>query len=743
MSGFIRRYLSDPGQATILQIEGVVIIDNQPPGQVAGAGSGFVTLVAECEDGPFGIPTEASSGPDLLATFGGFGFTYDGVASNNPCARSRKADGALLPEYWNGNAFIATVNKRFARLAIVRVDTSVGSVTFTPLASVRGSGDFSWTLTSGQILALDIGGGSVSATFTGVAATKASSAGAYPTTFVGGETMKIVVDAGTDQQIGPFDVYFTAADQTQAQVVSRINQAAGYTAFSAGGADVTNAVGRVQGTSGNVQILSQDALIGTKVGFNTTVANGTGNVTDIRKVTFAEVKSITEAAVAGVKIDRDSNNLLRAVASSAASITVAVATTAANLGFTVGATDSNTVAVAGTIPAGTRVRNNSAAEWVTCQTIATVAGSVGPYSVKIRPAVDDGTSLTSVAGSVTTVPGAIPGDAWAVTNPLPIAAALTEAAIDAAYVTAIDSTLNPNAITRQCNIITAARSSNAVRQKIRSNALIASAKGLYGREGLIRPPLNTRRSIAKSSVSAPGVGATRDERVTYCYPGANTFVPQIAARGTSGGAGFTADGNIDCGFDMWMASTMSQLNPEENPGQLTGFMSLVNGLEVGNADVQNMDIDDYVAFKAAGICALRMSDGVAIAQSGVTSVDPLLQPALVAINRRRMADFIQDSLAQALKPYVKKKATKARRAEIYGICKAFLQQLIGTDQQNNQRIDSFAIDAKSGNSPSSLGAGIFRMIIPVRLLPDLLDIVLQTNIGENVDPSQSVTQLAA
>jgi hypothetical protein len=258
---------------------------------------------------------------------------------------------------------------------------------------------------------------------------------------------------------------------------------------------------------------------------------------------------------------------------------------------------------------------------------------------------------------------------------------------------------------------------------------------------IVRPPLNTSRAVAKSTTTQPGVGAYRDERVIYAYPGVNTFVPQIAALGTAGGAGFTADGNIDVGFQTWISSVMSQLAPEENPGQLTGFMSLVNGLEVGNLDVQNMSILDYEAFKAAGIAAAYMDAGVCVVQSGVTSVDPLVFSALVAINRRRMADFIQDSLTVAMKPFVKKKATKLRRAEIYGQIQAFLNQLVGNANQGNQRIDSFRIDAKSGNTPDSLAAGIFRVIIKVRLLPDLLDIVLQTEIGENVNTS--VTQIAA
>ncbi len=740
MSGFVRRYTSDPGQAEILAIEGVVIIDQEPPGAITGVGSGFVCCVAEMEDGPYNVPIELSGNTDLLQTFGGFGFVYNGVPSNNPCARARYADGQLAAEYWNGNGFISLVNKSFRRLAVVRVDTSVGSVAFTPLAFTTGNANFEFSLTSGQVLAFDIGAGTVSATFTGAAASKSSAAGTFPTTFAGGEHMQVVVDAGTAQQIGPVDVYFTAADQTQAQCVSRINLALGYSGMSVSGGNVTAFAGRVKGLAGNVQVLAQDAAVGTKLGFNTTVQAGTGNVQDLNKVKFAELQSIVAAAVTGVTIDRDSNNNVRAVASAAASITVAVATTATAFGFTVGAVGAN-AATAGVIPAGTRVRNSTAVEWVTTQTTAVPAGSVGPINCRVRPAVDDGTTLTSVSGSVNVVPSAIPGGAWSCVNPLPLAAALTEGQLDAAYTTAFDTTLSPNAITRECNIIFGARSSNALRQKAKDNAIRASF-GLYGRMCTVRPPLNTSRLNAKSTVTQPGVGSYRAERLIYSYPGANTNIPQIGTRGAAGGAGFTADGNIDVGFDSWTASTMSQLAPEENPGQLTGFMALINGLEVGNLDVQNMNMDDYVAFKHVGIAALRMDSGVAIIQSGVTSVDPAQQPALVAINRRRMADFIQDSLAIVLKQYIKKKATRQRRAEIYGLVDDFLSGLVSKNNEANQRINGYLLDAKSGNTVSSLAAGIFRLIIKVQLTPDLLDIVLQTTIGENVDVSAAFAQAA-
>ena len=77
MPGFVRRYLSDPGLEELTAIEGVVIIDRDPPASITGVGTGTVTVVGEFENGPFNDPIEVASGADMLNTFGGFGFVYD------------------------------------------------------------------------------------------------------------------------------------------------------------------------------------------------------------------------------------------------------------------------------------------------------------------------------------------------------------------------------------------------------------------------------------------------------------------------------------------------------------------------------------------------------------------------------------------------------------------------------------------------------------------------------------------
>lgn len=156
----------------------------------------------------------------------------------------------------------------------------------------------------------------------------------------------------------------------------------------------------------------------------------------------------------------------------------------------------------------------------------------------------------------------------------------------------------------------------------------------------------------------------------------------------------------------------------------------------------NLNIQDYTSLKAAGIAALRMDDGVAIFQSGVTSVDPGVNPALKNIARRRMADFIQDTLARRAKGFGKKLSTIARRKAMSSEIRQWLAGLLSKNNPAAQRIDSFSIDDATGNTKDTLAQGIYRIIIKVRTLASLDAIVLETTIGESVQIDEQLPQAA-
>jgi hypothetical protein len=730
-SGFIRRFTSDPGLSVITAIEGVVIIDNAPPAQVVGVGSGMVTVVGEFEDGPFNTPYQVGSTADFLNTFGGFGFTYGTTTANYPCACSRKADSAIVPEYWNGNGFIALAQKQFQTLTVVRADTSVGSVQFAGCASLSGSASPTFALTTGG--QLDLYGFSA-VTFTGTPAYVTGTSTSFPVSLSGGEYLEFAIDGTT------YTATFTAGSKSEADFLRVVNIAAGYTAFA--GTSTLTLTGRIGGTSGSVQIIAGSASLLTASGFSAGSAiPGAGNVANIAAVTFAEVSSLVGTATSNaVSVTRDSSGNLRlnnVGTPLTGTLTVTSCTGVTGLGFTVNQTASAIPTSNQTIPAGTVVSDGTH-YWVTMQSVAIASGNAGSYTVKVRPAVDDGTSIGANASTVTTVPTPISGPTfWAVTNSYPLTDALTEPAIDVAYQAALNATTNISNVVSKTNIIVSARQSNAIRVALRSNADFASANGCSGRMAIIRPPLGTTtRAIASSTVAQPGVGTYRDQRVIYAYPGVNVNIPQIAAVGIAGGTGFTATGNIDVGADMWLACIMSNLNPEENPGQETTFAQNVLGLEVGNSDVQILAMGDYINFKASGIAAPRMTDGVCIFESGVTSVDPSQNFNLRNIARQRMADYIEDSLAKTLNTFAKLLPTAQRRSAIMSLINSFMGDLLGTTNGLPQRIADYNADGKSQNTTDTIAAGVYRVALSVKTLSSMDDIVLNATIGETVTVQQ-------
>src|ERR1700690_512448 len=181
-SGYVRRYTSEQSAATYLNIESVSIIDLAPPSTFAGVPFGRALCVGETEDGPFNTPTLIAD-EDLGEgkTFGGFGFSYAGVRYKNPCARSRKADGAVKAEYWNGNTFLQMQGKKFSSLVLSRVDTSVGNVEFTRCAYIDGSNQPFFTLQPSQTLVFNFGNiaANTTATFNATPASVTGSAAVF------------------------------------------------------------------------------------------------------------------------------------------------------------------------------------------------------------------------------------------------------------------------------------------------------------------------------------------------------------------------------------------------------------------------------------------------------------------------------------------------------------------------------------------------------------------------------------
>lgn len=725
--GFFRRFTSFPSLETLREIEAVNVVDLAPPGAAVGVGTGAVLVVGEFEDGPFAAGgdaaaydperrgvLEATSPGDLRDKYGGFGFARTGNPHADPCARYGGG------ELWNGSGFLKLLYLRAQRLMVARVDASVGEVSMTPLACVDGTerGPFT-SLLAGAWLSVDPAGGGATpadAIAAAVASVTAGTTIAVSSGPLAGDEVLVTVDGSA-----PVRVTFPTAAATIAAVVSRINAVIGATVASdSGGALQLD--GLQAGSGGAIAIEEVVAGSMTRLGFSSTSASasGTGNVADVSAVTVAELAAIINGTAALASADVSArvapNGGLRVCAPTSVQISGSAATTLGLSTALVNDGDHD----GGTIPAGTRVEDG-ATVWVTCQTLTVDAGATDPVLVRVRPATDDGSAVGASAGTVDTLTDQPDFADFSVTNPTAVAQALSDAAKDAAYRAAMEATLaaDRNPATEADYLLSARRTAATVLDGA-DNARRASER-MTGRKFVTRAPLGASRDTAIADVAA-----NRSERVFYCYPGFRVRVPQIAAVGTAGGLGFTADGVITVGADGPLTTICARLNPEENPAQQTDLIAQFFALE--DYPGARFTIDDYIAFKAAGICAPIIGEEGPGFQSGVTSS---LTSGRTTIARRKMADFLQDSLARLAKPYQKKLQTEARYRRLLGVFEGFMGGLIPPGNEDAQRIDSYVIDGDSANTPELIAAGVRVIRVVARTLSSFDAIVIQTEIGEN------------
>lgn len=380
--------------------------------------------------------------------------------------------------------------------------------------------------------------------------------------------------------------------------------------------------------------------------------------------------------------------------------------TLGNVTFTLNAAQSVDVK----IPAGTGLSNGSTFIVATAQDLTIPAGqTTGTVAVFGASA----TTGTATGGQVTTIldaPTLPTGATLTVTNAATLTAK-TSSQVDSAYGTAIDATNTQDGNGSLINIICAARGSATVNSSLKTNAVNFSLGGPRGRIAVVQSAPGT----SKSTVVTDAVALGSTDRVIYAWPFVKSFVPEAGATLTVPPA-------------PWIAAVLSQIGPEQNPGQVTPFLAGISGLEDG---LGTLSIDDYIQFRANGIAAFRndRADGFVI-QSGI-----MLNKTNVS--RRRMVDFIGESEAVALGRFNKKLSIKNNRRLLTGEIVNFLTTLLSPNNPAQQKIDAFLVDPDSGNTPTTLGQGQYVVIEKIRLLSSLDEIMLQIEAGEQVVISEA------
>lgn len=463
---------------------------------------------------------------------------------------------------------------------------------------------------------------------------------------------------------------------------------------------------------------------------------GTGNVGNLASFTVTEAATFIDGE-SNISSEVDPDGNLRTCGTLTAGTGTIEAVSGALvpiLGYAVGTVVDAAAGEDVTIAAGTIVEGTSpATRWVTMIDIETGAGG-GPFAVKVRPWEDTDVALANTAAEITNIISPLP-DGFAVTNAATVTR-LTGSQLDAAYTAALAATLDLNTPSADADFVAAARTSESIIAALKVNADTATQNGLAPRKALTRPPLGTTIANAQASTGV-GVANSRNERAQYAFPGVVTRIPEIQAVGSRGGTGFTDNGIIEVGADGFLASIVSILPPEENAGQNLGetnvrsvqFLALEDAYNKENGGI-GLTINEYIAFKAAGITAPLIQGGVRQFQSDVTTVDPTANAQLADGSRRRLADFIIKSSQAIAQPFVKKLNTTKRRLALKSQLSAFLRGLESPDNEDLARIDSYDVQDVSSEAQRANGIQVFDE--RVKSFKAMLTIVLNVEVGATV-----------
>lgn len=667
-AGFVRKYGYFPGVEELTAIEGVVIVDRASPGAIQGVSYGVVAAIGEASDMSYVCTVSAA-----------------GVVQSNIRPQEVYGGSDLLSKIgpfdrylgeWGdemGNLFAEIRNKQFTRLVVVPVDL------------VRpGTGDTHAIRVWRQL----------------------------PTNRSATDILPIVPVIGTSIPAGTLLLSATSQRvQLAAPVVFT-----GRAPLSSGVDGTTDVVG---------------------IGVTETITRASGSwITDGAEEGDLIVPGSLNAAAGTQNGDCATAGTLRIV-----SVDSATQITIEKLDGT--ALVSGTTWRAGAALAW-RLHKSTDGDTGGAHQLSEAAG----FTVLARP----GTSTVAALSALTPSPAptAPSGTYWDVQAGLmaqthPTGTLVYDADLHAAnpaatadlrtrYQAALDALLNDDYPSNEVSIVVAARKDSTIQSFLRSHCLLSTSRGM-SRDCIVSPSLTNLTKATILGTAAPGVGGTggavRAERVFYSWPGVKTFIPELVGISIACADGTTTDdGVVDTTADTWLASLLSNLQPELNPGQAADpvprVMSSVLGYQRG---CPTLDMSDYILFKQYGICAVRMDRVVGpIFQSGITTS---LISGESNINRRRMADFIQDSLAARYNQMVKMLGRQSIKDSLLAETEAFLGDLLSENNPEAQRIESYLVDDKSQNTPSLTAQGIWIIRSVVRTLQTLDTIVCDSTVASD------------
>lgn len=212
-----------------------------------------------------------------------------------------------------------------------------------------------------------------------------------------------------------------------------------------------------------------------------------------------------------------------------------------------------------------------------------------------------------------------------------------------------------------------------------------------------------------------------DGRIIYAYPWVKTTINGVAT--------YTSPAS-------WMASILTQTAPNIDPAftKNTQFLGGITGLKVA------LTRTNYISLKDAGIAAFEYDADIGYkVKSGV--VTQISDSSKVMILRRRMADYLTESVAAFLKNYQNAVNSRENRSLVKGAILSFIDSLErdGILPKDSDLTTGVAklVDVESLNTDTSIAAGFFKILWRQRIFSSMRYIVLQAEIGESVVVTES------
>jgi len=207
-----------------------------------------------------------------------------------------------------------------------------------------------------------------------------------------------------------------------------------------------------------------------------------------------------------------------------------------------------------------------------------------------------------------------------------------------------------------------------------------------------------------------------DGRLVYCYNWVETIV---------GGS------NLMTSPASWLASVLSQTSPQTDPAYAGNAGLLFGALSLKS----NLTRADFIALMAAGISSFEFDSDIGFKlKSGVTT--QIANSSKLTILRRRMADYLTNSIAKFLKIYQNDVNSLVKRVAVKAAILNFVrgQEDLGILPRDSEVNGGNAklVDIETLNTDLSLAAGNFLIQYKQRIFSSMRFIILRAEIGESV-----------